>query len=391
MSMTEEKPDFKTLFETCPGLYLVILPDTPVYTIIAVSDAYLKATMTTREFLIGKGIFDAFPDNPDDPGATGVLNLGTSLKRVLLNKAADTMAVQKYDIRRPEAEGGTFEVRYWSPVNSPVLGPDHQVRYIIHRVEDVTEFVFLKNHGIAQEKITEGLRESLETRDEFLSVASHELKTPISILQLQLQMTARKIKEGSENKPTTEELKKTFDMALRQVNILVVLINELLDVSRIRLGKMVLAYSKFNFSQVVRETVDNFMPQFLQAGCQVNLDLEESLEGQWDRVRIQEILTNFFTNILRYASGAPIRISARLSTRDILTLVIEDKGAGIPEHLHDKIFDRFNRNEVSANPASLGLGLYIVKSLVETHHGTVRLENGNPGGSRFIVELPFHP
>ena len=391
MSMTEEKPDFKTLFETCPGLYLVILPNTPTYTIIAVSDAYLKATMTTREFLIGKGIFEAFPDNPDDPEANGVLNLQTSLKRAVLSKTADTMAIQKYDIRRPEAQGGAFEVRYWSPVNSPVLGPDNKVRYIIHRVEDVTEFVFLKNHGIAQEKITEGLRESLETRDEFLSVASHELKTPISILQMQLQMTVRKIKPGSENVPNAEELRKAFDMALKQVNILVVLINELLDVSRIRLGKMILAYSPFNISQVIKETVDNFLPQFSQAGCPVSLDLDESLEGQWDRIRIQEILTNFFTNILRYASGAPIRISARRSSRDTVIIVIEDQGEGIPEHLHEKLFDRFNRDMISANPMSLGLGLFIVKSLVETHRGNVRLENAVPKGSRFIVELPFHP
>jgi signal transduction histidine kinase len=391
MSMTEEKPDFKTLFETCPGLYLVILPNTPTYTIIAVSDAYLKATMTTREFLIGKGIFEAFPENPDDPQADGIRNLSTSLKRVVLSKVADAMAIQKYEIRRPEAEGGQVEVRYWSPVNSPVIGPDNKLRYIIHRVEDVTEFVFLKNHGIAQEKITEGLRESLETRDEFLSIASHELKTPISILQMQLQMTARKIKPGTENIPTAEELRKTFDMAQRQVNILVVLINELLDVSRIRLGKMILAYSPFNISQVIRETVDNFLPQFSQAGCSVSLDLDESLEGQWDRIRIQEILTNFFTNILRYASGSPIRITTRRSSRDTAILVIEDQGAGIPEHLHHKIFDRFNRNEVSSNPASLGLGLFIVKSLVEAHHGTARLESVHPKGSRFIVELPFQP
>jgi formate hydrogenlyase transcriptional activator len=131
-------PDFRSLFESVPSLCLVLTPD---LTIVAVSDAYLRATMTQREDILGRGLFEIFPDNPDDPAATGVRNLHASLQRVLQGKIPDTMAVQKYDIRKPESEGGGFEERYWSPVNSPVLGPDQEVAYIIHRVEDVTEFV----------------------------------------------------------------------------------------------------------------------------------------------------------------------------------------------------------------------------------------------------------
>src|SRR5438093_13273567 len=148
-------PDFQALFESEPGLYLVL---TPALTIVAVSDAYLKATMTTREEILGRGLFEVFPDNPDDPTATGVRNLRASLERVLTNRVPDTMAVQKYDMRRPESEGGGFEERYWSPVNSPVLGADGKVAYIIHRVEDVTAFVHLKQSGSEQHRITEELR-----------------------------------------------------------------------------------------------------------------------------------------------------------------------------------------------------------------------------------------
>ena len=101
-------PNFQALFESAPGLYLVLTPD---LNIVAVSDAYLRATMTKREEILGRGIFDVFPDNPDDPSATGVRNLRTSLERVLKGKARDTMAVQKYDIRKPESEGGGFEER----------------------------------------------------------------------------------------------------------------------------------------------------------------------------------------------------------------------------------------------------------------------------------------
>src|SRR5947207_2258670 len=114
--MGTPNPDFRALFEAAPGLYLVLTPD---FRIVAASDAYLRATMTRREDIVGRGIFDVFPDNPNDPGATGVRNLRASLERVLQTRASDAMAVQKYDIQRPAAEGGDFEERYWSPVNSP--------------------------------------------------------------------------------------------------------------------------------------------------------------------------------------------------------------------------------------------------------------------------------
>src|SRR5438132_2977489 len=148
-------PDFQALFESEPGLYLVL---TPALTIVAVSAAYLKATMTKREEILGRRLFEVFPDNPDDPTATGVRNLKASLERVLTHRVPDTMAVQKYDIRRPESEGGGFEERYWSPVNSPVLGADGNVAYLIHRVEDVTEFIRLKQEGSEQHQIIEQLR-----------------------------------------------------------------------------------------------------------------------------------------------------------------------------------------------------------------------------------------
>src|SRR5712692_4647059 len=156
-------PDFQALFESAPGLYLVLTPDLKI---VAASEAYLRATMTKRDEILGRGIFDVFPDNPDDPAATGVRNLRASLERVLQNRVADTMAVQKYDIRRPESEGGGFEERYWSPLNSPVFGADKEIAYIIHRVEDVTEFVRLKQQGIEKDKLTQELRiraERMET------------------------------------------------------------------------------------------------------------------------------------------------------------------------------------------------------------------------------------
>lgn len=123
---------YRGLYEAQTTAHLVLAPD---FTIEEASEAYLEATMTRRTELVGKGLFEAFPDNPADPMATGARNLRASLERVLKTRAPDRMPVQKYDIRRPSGE---FEIRWWSPLNTPVFGPDGEVRHIIHQVEDVT-------------------------------------------------------------------------------------------------------------------------------------------------------------------------------------------------------------------------------------------------------------
>jgi len=166
-------PNFRALFEAAPGLFLVLTPD---LRIVAVSDRYLTATMTRREDILGQRIFDVFPDNPDDPTATGTRNLRDSLERVLRDRAVDAMAVQKYDIRRPAAEGGAFAERYWSPVNSPVFGTDDEVAFIIHRVEDVTEFVRLKQRGEQQREETEDLRKRAEKMESEIYLRAQELQ-----------------------------------------------------------------------------------------------------------------------------------------------------------------------------------------------------------------------
>ncbi len=134
--------DFQILFASTPGLYLALLP-TPEFTIVAASEAYLRATMTRREAILGRGIFDVFPDNPATVHALGLRNLRASLERVRRERVPDTMPVQKYDLQRPAQEGGRFEERYCKPLNTPVLGADGQLRYILHQLEDVTQWVQL--------------------------------------------------------------------------------------------------------------------------------------------------------------------------------------------------------------------------------------------------------
>jgi PAS domain S-box-containing protein len=129
-------PDHRSLFEAAPSAMLVLAADAPRFTIVDANAAYLRATGTERAAIVGRGLFEAFPDNPGDPRADGAGNLRASLERVSATRRADAMAVQRHDIRRPD---GAFEERHWRPLNTPVFGPDGAVTHIIHTVEDVTD------------------------------------------------------------------------------------------------------------------------------------------------------------------------------------------------------------------------------------------------------------
>jgi PAS domain S-box-containing protein len=165
--MKTEDPSFKVLFESVPGLYLVL---DPAFTIITASDDYLSATMTVREEIAGKNFFEVFPGNPDDIHATGVAKLRESLQTVLRDKMPHTMQVQKYDIRRTD---GTFEERSWKPLNKPVLNEKNEVAWIIHRVEDVTEAMHLEKQLYVSEEVVQSekkFRSMIENNQEAISL-----------------------------------------------------------------------------------------------------------------------------------------------------------------------------------------------------------------------------
>lgn len=148
--------DYQNLFRSVPASFLILLPDRPKFTIVEVSEKYLQDTMTKREDLMGFGIFEAFPDNPNDPEATGEANLMRSLRNVVDLGIPDAMAIQKYDIPKTRPMG-EFEVRYWSPLNSPVFDDNENLVLIVHRVEDVTELMNLREQGEEQIKLTQAL------------------------------------------------------------------------------------------------------------------------------------------------------------------------------------------------------------------------------------------
>ena len=394
-------PDFRALFESAPGLYLVM---TPSFEIVATSDAYLRATMTTRGAILGRRLFDVFPDNPDDPSATGVRNLTTSLNRVLRDKRPDAMAIQKYDIRRPDSEGGSFEERYWSPVNSPVLGPDGEVMYLMHRVEDVTDFIRLKQQGRQQEVFNEALRirnERMESevylrarerdeaqaknraKDDFLAMLGHELRNPLAAIASATEILKRL---GT----TTGAAGQSRAVIERQVRHLKRLVDDLLDAARVQAGKVTLDRRPLDLAEAVHRAVS--VVQSTDPAIQHVVQVDAQPVGvSFDPARLEQVVVNRLTNALKFTpAGGAIRVGVRAGA-DTAILVVEDEGIGIPEDVLPRIFDLFFQGERTAarSEGGLGIGLTLVKTLTELHGGTIEARTGGPGlGSAFVIRLP---
>jgi signal transduction histidine kinase/CheY-like chemotaxis protein len=399
-SQVQARPlDFRSLFESAPGCFLVLDPE---LVIVAVSDAYLRATMTRREDILGRGLFEVFPDNPDDPDATGVGNLRASLDRVRRDRVADTMAVQQYDIRRPEAEGGGFEVRYWSPLNTPVFGQDGELAYIIHRVEDVTEFVRLQERGSQQQQRNqrmqaEILRRSKELQEanrqlraanaaksEFLSRMSHELRTPLNAIlgfgQL-LELDA----------PSPEQ-QDSVGQILTAGKHLLRLINEVLDLAAIEAGRLPLSLEPVAVDEVVAETVGLIRPLADQRGILLEgpaRSCQAHVVG--DRQRLKQVLLNLLANAVKYNhQGGSVQLTCRPVDGERLQIMVTDTGPGIDPVALGRLFMPFERVD-GQDPGveGTGLGLPLSKRLAEAMGGTLQLTTGIGQGSSFWVELPL--
>jgi signal transduction histidine kinase len=233
-------------------------------------------------------------------------------------------------------------------------------------------------------------QEALRLREEFLSIASHELKTPLTALHLQVQVLKRAIATVPWETPGVERLLETLEAAQRQVKRLTKLINDLLDVSRIAGGRLELERSEVDLWTVVRDAAARFEEEVRSAGSELTVESDAPVLGIWDRFRLDQVVTNLLSNAIKYGEGRPIEVRV-CSDGATARLTVRDRGTGIaPEHL-PRIFDRFERAASSGQPSGLGLGLYICRQLVEAHEGTIRVTSCPGVGSTFEVELPLAP
>jgi len=224
-------------------------------------------------------------------------------------------------------------------------------------------------------------RRAVAARDEFLSIASHELRTPLTSLQLQLQTLERQVARGD-----TSQVEAKVGKTVRQTRRLDKLIANLLDVSRVLAGRLTLELEDVDLAQVAREIVDRFADEGGRTGCALSVTGPASVVGRWDRLRLEQVVTNLVSNAVKYAPG-PIEVA--VDERPGFAVVrVADRGHGIPVADQARIFDRFERAAAGAvHRGGLGLGLYITRHIIEAHGGSVTLTS-SPSGTTFAVELP---
>ncbi len=253
---------------------------------------------------------------------------------------------------------------------------------VIAAVRDVTERKRLERRAMLWQEAREEVRE----RDEFLAVAAHELRTPATALQLQIQLLRRLAKRSLHDLPRLLAAK--VDGLERQTRRLSALVNELLDVSRIRRG-IELSYEPLDLAEVAREAVDHLREELARSGSRLHLSLSPA-RGRWDRLRIEQVVTNLLVNAAKFGKGKPIALEVSADQARARIRVV-DEGIGIAREHHGRVFERFARAVQPHEFGGLGLGLYVVRRLVEAHGGEVRVDSVPGAGATFTVELPREP
>jgi signal transduction histidine kinase len=226
--------------------------------------------------------------------------------------------------------------------------------------------------------------EAVRLRDDFLSVAGHELKTPLSALRLQIQMLARVARDVA----TTPGLAQRVEKAERTSERLGALIDELLDAGRITAGRLKLEREEMDLAALTRDAVGRMSEALARAGSEVKLVADAAVVGRWDRVRLEQVVGNLLSNAAKYGRGQPVEVCVEMGPEGRARLVVRDNGIGIaPEDL-GRIFERFERAVNGRQFHGLGLGLWISREIVESHGGHIHVRSTPGEGSTFTVELP---
>jgi PAS domain S-box-containing protein len=404
------------LFESLPGLFLIF---THELKIVAISNEFLEAIMAKREDVVGRGIFEIFPDQP---GTEAISRWRESLDRVRQTAAPDNMAIQRYDIRRPD---GVFEQHYWSPMNSPVLGTNRGIEYFINRVVDVTEFIRQKSHPAMKSLVALSRADQMEAeifhnsaqledanrrlhdanaqltrakadaeaanraKSTFLSTMSHEIRTPMNAILGYAQLMLRDPKLGVDAKANLKIIGRSGEHLLA-------IINDVLDMSKIEAGRVELNLATFDLGGLLHDIAAMFRQRAEAKG----LSFEMLVDGEsvpcvvGDEGKIRQVLINLLGNAIKFTSCGRIGVHATLEQRgdDRLWLAarVEDTGSGISDVDQEKLFEPFTRAKGTLNTQEgTGLGLAITRSYAALMGGNVRFTSSLGVGSSFHFEIPM--
>jgi signal transduction histidine kinase len=237
-------------------------------------------------------------------------------------------------------------------------------------------------------RLHQELVDAIRSRDRFLSVASHELRTPLTALRLQSQSLLRVVRSGQVN--TAEHLAAKVEVIARQVERLGHLVDELLDIARVREGRMSYHLEDLDLVAVVREVATRFREELVKSGNTLVLRCVGGVHGWWDPLRVEQVMTNLLSNAIKYGRGRPITVTVE-EEGGIARVIVRDEGIGIAEADQARIFERFERAVSEQHYGGLGLGLWIVREILRGMGGTISVRSAPGVGSAFTVELPCQP
>ena len=333
--------------------------------------------------------------------ANGIYDAIKNKKSILYSKVTSEM------LKRSTVNKEHFDLLMQIGLKSVLIVPiisHEKVLGVISLIRSETETSFTQGDLLFTEELAsraasaienanlyEQAQEGIRVRDEFLNIASHELKTPLTSLQLQMQLILKMIQaNGTTSSQAT--LENLINSSTKQIRRLAQLINDLLDVSRISNKKLELELEDVNLTEMTEDIVERFEEAIHKSGSTVTVKKESAILGRWDKSRIDQVLTNLLSNAIKYGEGNPISITLKKKDSHA-QIAISDKGLGMNKIEQEKIFDKFERTEAAKKVGGMGLGLYIVKEIIDAHEGEIAVNSKKNKGSTFTVILPLskHP
>lgn len=264
-----------------------------------------------------------------------------------------------------------------------------QSKAMKHQVEALEQSRREQETLLAQLKVTQReLEHAVRMRDDFMSIVSHEVRTPLNGLILETQLRKMHLARDNAAAFTMDKMQAMVDRDERQIQSLIRLIEDMLDVSRIRTGKLSIRTSTFDLSQTVANLLESFAAQISAAQSQVNFTVCQSVIGQWDEFRIEQVVSNLLTNALRYGARKPVEVSVYVEGENAI-IDVRDQGIGISEENQQRIFHQFERIAGSDVVSGLGLGLFISEQIIAAHNGSISVHSTLGEGALFRVSLPL--
>jgi two-component system sensor histidine kinase VicK len=480
---------FQTVFEKSPGS-LLVKADSPLFTILAASDAYLVITASNRDTIVGKGFFEVFPEDESKFGED--VNARNVFTKVIESRQKIDVPTYRFDVYDPIAKN--YEIKYWSCSNTPILDESNKVAYILNTVVDITGEVKAKEGAIESEHrlrlateaaalaiwdlnlldlsfiysprlseilghspesgitlseirnqvnaddmqnivlkafheslitgkylyevriywpdgslhwvktqgvvlqdekrqpvrllgtildITETKRDEIRKND-FIAMASHELKTPLTSIKAYIQLLAQKMASSNDN-----VIINMLSKANQQVNKMTDLIHGFLDLSKLEPGKLQLKMQDFDINQVINDTI--IETKTTSTGHIVKFEEQGPIIIKADKEKIEQVVNNFLSNAIKYSDkGSKILVSVKKTDGD-LQVAVADEGIGIKAKEQGKIFQRFYRveNTRMKNISGFGIGLYLSSEIIQRHKGKIWVESKEGEGSTFYFSLPL--